>query len=1148
MIRFYEKEVAYHGYVKTLRANITNYIDPEKLFRDARSIIFNEINSGYLLRLRIIICLSILFQKTKENEPIQLKNFYFCSKTERILSSFMIYSKIDKAFRKILESIDAFIRQGSGWTIRNIEYIDVHLGNYRELRGGCHVVQLPVRLKNKKSLLNIRCYDNKCLLYCVAAKLFPVKYNKTRASKYKKQIKCFNTQGMTFPVKLSDICAFERKNNLKIHVFGIENNDVFPLYVSKNENKSRYPNIDLLFFQNHYFLITNLGSFLISKPGLYYFCRNCMNGFQRKSTLNSHKLLCEKQNPQKLSIPSNLTLKFNALSKMLYHPYAAYADFECICAKISTVLPNTDKSFTCPFEKHVAVSYTLVVLDVNDTIVFHEFYVGHDAVMKFLETLKSVYIKVMQEMKKKLPMNTDLKSNYNENICYICEKEFLPGQIKTRDHDHFSNDGQIRGLAHQSCNVNLRATYFLPVIIHNSKNYDNHLILKHIPENYAQSISIIPVNLEKFTMFTLDSIKFLDSFQFLDTSLENLVQNLIKSNHEFKIFNCFYQNEKNRNLLLRKGVFPYSYFQSLSVLNEPGLPPKSAFYNRLTETDISDQDYEHALAVYEAFGCKRFSDYLEIYQNCDVILLAEVFTSFRRASMNYYSLDPVHFITSADLTWNAGLKLTKVELQLFSDINDYIWVESQMRGGICFLGKRYAVSNDPYISENYNPNKENSYIIGVDANNLYGFAMCQPLPYGNFRWLSQSEIDTFNILDTTPNSSVGFLLEIDLEYPQELHCLHDDLPMAPQHLNITYDMLSEHAKKLCDSLNLKHVLPCKKLTPNFFFKKNYISHYLNVKFYVENGLRIKKIHKILAFSQKSWLKQYIQFNNQKRKNVTSNFEKDLFKKMNNSFYGKTCMNIRKRLNIKAAFNVDQCKKYLSSPSLEYFEIVNDFLTLFKCKKTNLIVDKPIYVGFTVLELSKLKMYSLYYDYFKSYYNENCSLLYMDTDSFIMEIKCFNVYRDLKLHFSEILDFSNYDKDYTLTSNNEDMLDIKMYDPTNKGKLGYLKNEYSLPISEFIGLKCKLYSVGYGDNVKLKAKGVKKSSLKKLNIDSYKNILKNDSFMRNIQCSIISQNHNIYSIIQNKVSLSSFYDKKYLLDSINSRSYGHYRNDREEIDE
>lgn len=116
MIRFFERAEAYHGFVRTLRANVSNYTDPEKLFRDSRTIIYNEINSGYLIRLRLIICLCIIFEK--END--ESRSFYFCSKAERILSSVMIYAKIDNAFRKILESIDSFIRNGSGWSIKKL--------------------------------------------------------------------------------------------------------------------------------------------------------------------------------------------------------------------------------------------------------------------------------------------------------------------------------------------------------------------------------------------------------------------------------------------------------------------------------------------------------------------------------------------------------------------------------------------------------------------------------------------------------------------------------------------------------------------------------------------------------------------------------------------------------------------------------------------------------------------------------------------------------------------------------------------------------------------------------------------------------------------------------------------------------------------
>ncbi|GBO16309.1 hypothetical protein AVEN_219609-1 [Araneus ventricosus] len=126
-------------------------------------------------------------------------------------------------------------------------------------------------------------------------------------------------------------------------------------------------------------------------------------------------------------------------------------------------------------------------------------------------------------------------------------------------------------------------------------------------------------------------------------------------------------------------------------------------------------------------------------------MLAEVFTSFRRKAMRYYDLDPIHFVTSAELTWNAGLKFTKIELQLLTNVNDYIWFESQMRGGICFLGKRHAVANNPYLEESYDKNKSHSYILALDANNLYGYVMSQPLPVGNFSWLTPEEVNDFDV-------------------------------------------------------------------------------------------------------------------------------------------------------------------------------------------------------------------------------------------------------------------------------------------------------------------------------------------------------------------------------------------------------------------
>ncbi|GIY20130.1 c2H2-type domain-containing protein [Caerostris darwini] len=465
----------------------------------------------------------------------------------------------------------------------------------------------------------------------------------------------------------------------------------------------------------------------------------------------------------------------------------------------------------------------------------------------------------------------------------------------------------------------------------------------------------------------------------------------------------------------------------MEKLNDKCLPNKEMFHNILRNSSISDSDYNHALTVFEAFECKTFSNYLEIYENVDVVMLAEIFLSFRRTSMQSYHLDPVHFITSAQLTWNAGLKISKVELQLLGNVNEYLWFEKSMRGGVCLLGRRHAIANNPYIAENYDETLPSNYILALDANNFYGFAMSQFLPVGNFSWLDSEELSKFDVLELEEDSDIGYILEVDLLYPEHLHNMHNDLPLAPEHVLITYD-ISNYSKNLCDEFSLKSTLPSKKLTPNFFPKTNYVTHCLNLKFYLEQGMILTKIHRILAFKQSPWLKSYIDFNNKKRIEANSEFQKSFFKKMNNSFFGRTMINVRRKISIKGSLTAEGCKKNVSSPLLDYFEPINDNLTLFKMKKPNLVLDKPIFIGFCVLELSKLQMFKLYYTHFKSYYGSKCELLYSDTDSLYMNIETKDVYQDLRRKFKGILDLSNFERD------------SPMFDDSNKGKLGLLKSE------------------------------------------------------------------------------------------------------------
>lgn len=1121
---FYEINTAFRGFTRTLRAAV-NFHSVETVFSELRPVIYNILNISPVLRLRVIICLHVIFTKILSDELSETtvsQTYYFCSHALRILSAAQILPAVDEGFRKIINSIETFTKNGSGWVLSRIDFADLHIGNFADYRGGCKTARLPVELSNKRALLSIDCSDNKCFVYSVLAALFPKKKNAGRSSSYKKHLQAIDIKMLKFPVEITNIKMFETVNKVKINVFSCDEGMIYPLYTSSQNFKE----IDLFLHEKHFYLIRNINSLLKTKKHFNHYCKRCLNGFVREQTLIEHQTLCIHNRPQRVSIPENLFLKFKNWNRCLKHRFVIFADFECLLSKISSAAPNVQTSFTQPLEKHIPISYAMIVINQDDKIIYHKYYVGNDAVEHFLNTAKDISFRLITELKKVSEIEMDDSSMYDSSKCGICHKKFKTTDRIVRHHLH--NEPFVSCKAHQLCNLQYKKRFFIPIFLHNAKSYDSHLLLRYLPKDFAKEISIIPINLEKISMFTLDHLKILDSFQFLDGSLDTLIENLLISKHEFKIFDSFFRENKNKYLLYRKGIFPYSYMDNIDKLQVKGLPSREAFFNILTQKHITQKEYIHALAVFRAFDCKTFSDYLKLYQNTDVLMLAEVFCAFRNLSLKYYELDPVHYISISELTFDAGLKFCKIELQLLGNINDYIWLESQMRGGICLVGRRYARANNPSLPSIYDPSKPHSYILALDIVNLYGYAMSQFLPYGDFYWLSLEEINNFDVLTIPQNNDKGFILEVDLEIPESEHDRLNDLPLAPEHLKITREMLSPYAEKLCTKFGLQNTFPSKKLAPNFYPKTHYIVHYLTLQFYLKQGLKLTKIHKILMFSQKPWLREYIDFNNSKRMACNTQSEKLFFKKLNNSFYGKCLQNVRKRISVKGALTIEACKKYLASPALDYFEPLNESLTLFKMKQTNLRLDKPIYIGFTVLEISKLRLYELYFSYFKKIYDSKCTLLYTDTDSLYLYIETPNIQRDIQHNFTNIMDLSNFEKSHPL------------FCETNKGRLGTLKNETCLPIKEFVGLKPKMYSLLCEDRSEKKtAKGVKKSSLISLSHERYKQVLQDELSIKDLQYSIISRKHVLETVVQNKTTLSSFYDKKFLCDDgITTLAYGH----------
>ncbi|KAJ4430672.1 hypothetical protein ANN_19263 [Periplaneta americana] len=447
--------------------------------------------------------------------------------------------------------------------------------------------------------------------------------------------------------------------------------------------------------------------------------------------------------------------------------------------------------------------------------------------------------------------------------------------------------------------------------------------------------------------------------------------------------------------------------------------------------------------------------------------------------------------------------------QLITDMTMLLLFEQGIRGGICQCVTRHAVANDPK-RENYDNSKSPSAIYYVDANNLYGVAMSQKLPYGGFEWLSDEEIHHFDLQAINDDNEIGYILEVDLEYPNHLFEKHRDLPFC-----------AEFAKPPGG----KH----KKLLTTLHFKQHYVAHYKLLQQAVDNGLQIVKIHRVIKFKQSYWLKQYIDLNTELRKIAKNNFEKDFFKLMNNAVFGKTMENVRKRPHFRLVSNDEKLKKLISKPYFLDRVIYAENLVGIHLARTQILFDKALYVGMCILELSKVHMYNFHHNIMKEQFGDNLKLCYMDTDSFIYLIETDDLYHDLQ--------------------NVRDHLDTGVYSPNlilfsthNKGVLGKFKDEIpNSHIDEFVDMKAKVYALKCSDFEIKKLKGIKKSVIRnELTFEDYATCRESGITTYTKNNAIRSYFHNVFTMCVNKVTLNSFDDKRVVLqDGINTVPHGFY---------
>ena len=1064
---------------------------------------------------------------------------------------------------------------------RFLGYLGLKLSllEHAPLTGGSYF-PLPARWANKKATINIQNkQDELCFLYCLAYHLMPEKppHHPERVNWYLDHLDLVKLPpGMKFPPQPSDFAVVEELNNLQLSVKLLEldpkdkrekeddapKERVVPFYAPRRREGLE---VNLLLVhdseaeRSHYVIITNMSRLLASEISMrkcsMHFCHHCDSHFPSEESLRAHKELFECGShgcvlptmPKETEPGKGVWLSFNNHHHQLRVPYTYYADCESMMVyKEVPVEPveGDEAPKTRQLCEQVPVSYRYVRVDWKGETTTAAF-TGLDAREQFvhaiIEDAQAIQEKYREASAEPVPVrmsDAQKQQHTDADKCYLCRRLFDSDRIKIIEHDHLT--GEYRGAACEACNKKCRMDSLpINVFFHNGKGYDFHTLMVPLAKKATfddAKLSCIALNTEKsLAVMYGKKIQFKDSIQFMSASLEKVIESQRDSGLDFPITRAHFtklgHSPEDIDLILRKGLFPYEWFDSLDKLDHVGLPPREAFHSRLSGKGISAEEYAHALKVYEAFNCRTFRDYHDIYLAVDVTALADCFENFRTRSLAHFGLDPCYYFTAPGLSWDAALFKTGVRLELLQDIDMFLFFERQSRGGVSMISHRYAEA----------PADGKGSAIGYyDANNLYGWAMCEPLPESDYKWMAEADVaalDAESILAMDPMGKRGCTLMVDLEYPVALHDAHNDYPLAPETMVVTPEMASPYTHAVCEAHKMK-LDTCRKLVPNLRDKERYVVSLRNLQLYLRLGLKLKKVHRVVSYKQSAWLKPYIQWNTlarQAAKRAGNLFDADFFKLMNNAVFGKTMENVRNRENITLwTSNQRFLNRVLASPALKNLVIFDEDLVAVVKHKTHVKLNKPVQVGMAILDLSKVCMYDFHYNVMmRKYGHERCRLLLTDTDSLVYHITTPDLNADLagpdlNPHF----DFSEYPKDHPL------------YSSARQAVPGLMKCETGgARITQLVGLKPKMYAYLCPAHVKEekreqhRAKGVKKSV--EVCFEQYRDALFTAQAVMVTQCTIRSRKHRLFTEEQTRLGLSPVDTKRYILpDGISTLALGH----------
>lgn len=597
---------------------------------------------------------------------------------------------------------------------------------------------------------------------------------------------------------------------------------------------------------------------------------------------------------------------------------------------------------------------------------------------------------------------------------------------------------------------------FVPAFAHNADSYDSRFLIRAMAYSENTVTGMMCQNKSKFRRIEWGDIQFLDSFQFLPEPLAVVVKSLKDDQKRF-MHGFAEEVGYDKTYFSQKGYFPYSYYSSTEVLKATELPPIEQWYDPLSDTHADPEHVSYANEVYNNSNCRNFLDYLKMYLFADVCGLADVMETYREVMFDNFKLDITYYMGTPGFTLDACILHTKVKLDLLDDLDMYTMFERGIRGGVSQAVQHYAKA-EPGKSE----------IFGIDANSLYPCAMKFPMPISDFEWL---EIDNnieellHNIRLWDEDSVWGFTVECDLECPEEVMRKTMQFPLAPHTITIDEENFT-YTDRMRETKPPTTVRQ-KKLCTTFLPKTNYVVHVSALKFYVEMGLIVTKVHKVIRYKQSRWMGGYIDHLAKLRADAEAEgnmMMSKCFKQSMNSLFGKTCENVRKHSTWEPVTNNKEANKLINGKKeIRGFEIIHENLVLCDLIPLWKKFCKPVFLGQTILDVSKFVMYRAFYkDIIPRW--PTAKLLGMDTDSFYLLLegtKAENIAHFKQLHDAGFMDTANYPKDHVL------------YSPRLRKVPGCFSNDYAGDeISEVVFLRAKCYALKFeDDSTKFRLKGV-----------------------------------------------------------------------------